>query len=65
MGKIKAGENKAEQIETKPQQQGIETMSSEDLAGALNQQYQTIMQCQNNILLINNVLEKRKKGTPK
>ena len=45
-------------------QQNIETMTSEDLALALGQQYQTLMQAQANIQIINLELEKRKKGKP-
>jgi len=57
MGKqVKASNNKAAQT-TK---NGTEAMSSEDLAIALNGQYQTLMQCNHNIQNINSELDKRK-----
>jgi len=43
----------------------IEDMTTEDLALALNQQYQTLIQCQNNIMLINQVVEGRKNDRTK
>ena len=66
MSKVKASENKAGAIETKPQRD-IKDMSSEDLLELQGQQYETIlncqntaMQCQTNIRVIKQIIEKRK-----
>lgn len=43
-------------------QNTIGSMSSEELALLLGEQYKMLMQCQNNIAAINNVLEQRKQA---
>ena len=60
MAKIKAKENKAAEVETKPNQT-VEQMSGEELALLLQQQYNTIIQTQQNIQIINAELQKRQK----
>ena len=49
-----------------PRQQNvpIENMSGEELALLLGEQYKLVMQCQNNILAINGVLEQRRLDSP-
>jgi len=47
------------------QQNPIESMSSEELALLLGEQYKMVMQCQNNITAISNVLGQRKQAMKK
>jgi hypothetical protein len=61
MNKIKASQNRAKDIETKPPvpPKTIEEMSSEELGLALPQQYQTLAQVQQNIQAITKELDTR------
>lgn len=61
----KAKKNKPKKPRTKSiaprqQQTPIESKSSEELALLLGEQYKMVMQCQNNIIAINSVLEQRR-----
>lgn len=47
-------------IAPRQQQTPIENKSSEELALLLGEQYKMLMQCQNNIVAINSVLEQRR-----
>jgi hypothetical protein len=48
-----------------PQQIQLDTLPSEQLALMLNQWYSQIMQCQQNILAVNRLLEQRQLAAPK
>jgi ribonuclease HIII len=64
MPKVKSSENTAKDTETPKPPQGqrnIDNTPSEDLASLLNEQYNLLIQCQNNIRNINTVLDNRKK----
>jgi len=58
MAKLKAKDNKAAEVETKPNQT-VEQMSSKQLALLLQQQYNTLMQTNQNIQIISAELQKR------
>ena len=57
--KVKASENKAEQVETKPPDRRIQQMSWGGLALLLNQKYSAIIDMQGHIFAINGELQRR------
>lgn len=61
----KTSNKPANVVPRRQQRTSLENMSGEQLAVLLGEQYKMVMQCQNNIVAINNVLEQRKQALAK